>query len=75
MKKLTRDYQGSDGYMIETSSALQVLFLDNVANFTAFDSTLDAAFGADWLSKIEAASTAVIIAKLKTSLLKRQMMY
>ena len=43
MKKNRRDYPRSDSYMLETSSALQALFLDSLSSFTALDSTLDAA--------------------------------
>jgi len=59
MKKSIRNYQGSDGYMLETSSALRVLFVENLPAFTSFDSTLDATFATDWLAKIEAAATVV----------------
>ena len=65
MKKSIRNYQGSDGYMIETSSALRVLFLDNLAAFTTFDSTLNTAFATDWLAKIDAAATVVQHTQIK----------
>ena len=54
MKKLNRNYQGSDGYMLKTSSALHRLYVDNIADFTALDSTLNVKFGKDWKVKIVA---------------------
>lgn len=65
MKKNRRDYPGSDSYMLETSSALQALFLDSLSSFTALDSTLDAAYAANWKAKIDAAYTVVQHSQVK----------
>lgn len=65
MKKIRREYSGSDSYMLETSSALQALFEDSVADFTNLDSTLDAAFATDWKAKIDAAYTVVQHSQVK----------
>jgi len=54
-----RNYRGSDAYMTATSRTIRQLFSDDIADFTAFDATLDAAYLAAWLTKIEAAETVV----------------
>lgn len=53
MTKLRRIYSGSDSYMLETSSVMHKLFVDQLADFTAFDITLSAAFAQEWLLHIE----------------------
>lgn len=53
--KNVRTYSGSDGYMLETSGALHLLFNEDLAAFTAFDSTMDAAFSTAWKAAITAA--------------------
>jgi hypothetical protein len=58
-------YNGSDGYMLETSGALQALFEENIADFTALDSTLDATFATNWFAKITAASQVVQHSQIK----------
>lgn len=65
--------------MLETSSALWIIFNDNLADFTAFDATLNVAFAADWKTKIDAANTVMHhsqvkdIAAQKTDLVLEQM--
>jgi hypothetical protein len=52
---IKRVHHGSDAFMLEKSEELQEQFLLDVADFTAFDTELDAAFGGDWLDAINAA--------------------
>jgi hypothetical protein len=52
---ITRSYSGSDTFMLEKSEELQIQFLLDVADFTAYDEELDVDFGNDWLAAIDAA--------------------
>ena len=63
--ELIRAYKGSDDYMLETSNTLHSLFLANVADFTALDTTLTAAYGTTWLAAIDAAGTVVRDSQVK----------
>jgi hypothetical protein len=52
---LRRSYIGSDAQMLEASEQILELFNDDLADFTAFDNELDAAFATAWLAKIDTA--------------------
>ena len=69
--EIKRAYIGSDDYMLETSSTLQSLFVTNVADFTAFDTTLTLAYGTTWLNAINAAGTVVRDSQVKDILAQR----
>jgi len=47
-----RTFNGSDVYLISTSSVLQGLFEKDLAVFTAFDPSLNATFAANWMAAI-----------------------
>ena len=61
----TRVYSIGDAHMLETAYTLHSLFNDNIADFTAFDATLDAAFATSWLATIDAAGTVVRDSQIK----------
>ena len=44
----SRIYKGSDARLIETSRTIHALFVSNLADFTAFDAKLNAAYAAQW---------------------------
>ena len=69
--EIKRAYIGSDDYMLETSSTLQSLFVTNVADFTALDTTLTLAYGTTWLNAINAAGTVVRDSQVKDILAQR----
>jgi hypothetical protein len=54
-----RSYIGSDAYMVEQSDIGKALLEQNLADFTAFDGTLDASFVTAFTTKINAAFTVV----------------
>lgn len=54
-ERTTRIYRTSDSYMLSTSGALRLLFIEDLASFTAFDSTLNAAFSEAWNVRIKKA--------------------
>ena len=56
-KTMSRLYKHSDDFMLQSSSTLHSLFVANLAVFTAFDSSLDAAFADNWQAEIEAGYT------------------
>ena len=58
-QKFVRDYTSSDGYMLETSGALLLLFNEDLIQFTGFDSTLDGIYATDWGAKITAAQNVI----------------
>ena len=68
---IVRAYNGSDDYMVETSATLQSLFVTNIADFTAFDTTLTIAYGTTWLNAINAAGTVVRDSQVKDILAQR----
>ena len=55
---MARHYSTSDEYMAERSDTLQSLFTEDLADFTAFDPGLSAAFADDWQTAIDAVVTA-----------------
>lgn len=57
--KFVRAYSGSDSNMLSTSGALLLLFNEDIAAFSAFDTTLDAAYATAWDAKINAAQEAL----------------
>ncbi len=57
--QLKRNYVGSDAYMVEQSDIGKALLEDNLADFTAFDGTVDATFVTAFAAKINAAFTVV----------------
>jgi hypothetical protein len=50
----TRNYSMPDSAMMEFSRIYRQLFLDNQADFTAFDGDFDATYAANWLAAVEA---------------------
>lgn len=66
-----RNYNGSDDYMVETSATLQSIFLANLPDFTAFDTTLNAVFATSWLNAINAAGTVLRDSQVKDILAQR----
>lgn len=48
-----RDYQMEDNILIQKSSVLRELFLDNLAAFSAFDPDLNATYADNWKTQIE----------------------
>jgi hypothetical protein len=70
--ELKRNYEGSDAAMLEASETMQAQYLLDVADFTAFDTTLTLNFGNDWAAAIEAALVSdsddlVVAQQLQTS--------
>ncbi len=63
--EIKRIYSGSDDYMLETANTLHLIFAANIAQFTAFDTKLDAPFSASWLNKIDLAGTVVRDSQIK----------
>lgn len=57
--EIKRAYLGSDAFMTESARVIYNLANDDLANFTAFDSTINAAWMADYLADVEAAETVV----------------
>lgn len=55
INELTRDYPGTDWYLMEQSQTLKDFFDDDVADFEAFDTSLNAAFGNAWQTLIDKA--------------------
>lgn len=55
---MARHYSTSDEYMAERSDTLQSLFVENLADFTAFDPGLDADFADEWQDAIDTAVAA-----------------
>lgn len=55
--KFTRDFEGADNYMIERCRILHLLFVDDLAAFTAFSPKFTSSYAADWLGQIDAAGT------------------
>lgn len=49
----TRNYNGSDAYLLETANVIGNLLTTDLAVFTAFDSTMDAGFVSAFQTKIE----------------------
>ncbi len=70
-KEILRAYTSSDDYMLETSDTIHALFNINIADFTAFDSNLDATFSSNWLTKINAARTVVRDSQIKDVLAEK----
>ncbi len=54
-KRLLRTYEGSDTFMLESAEVMQAAFVGDLADFTAFDTSLDAAFATAWNTAIAAA--------------------
>lgn len=63
--EMTRVYGIKDAHMLETARTLHSLFNDHIADFTAFDTTLDAAFATSWLATIDAAAIVVRDSQIK----------
>ena len=57
--EILRVYKGSDAQMTEAARVVHNLMISDLANFTAFDSTITAAFGTQFLAAITAAETVV----------------
>lgn len=55
MKQLKRKYKLKDADMLEASAALQNIFVENMIDFSTFDSSLDINFANLWLAKIKEA--------------------
>ncbi|MDP2175944.1 MAG: hypothetical protein Q8K70_08555 [Bacteroidota bacterium] len=70
-KEIIRAYNSSDDYMCETSDTLHAIFVDELAAFTAYDSTLDATFASNWLAKIDDARTVVKDSQIKDILAQK----
>jgi len=70
-KDISRIFKHSDDYMLQTARTLHSIFDVNIAVFTAFDSSLDAAFAADWQSEIIAAETVVRDSQVKDILAQK----
>jgi len=66
-----RAFNGSDSYMLETANTLHSLFVASLADFTNFDTELDAAFGTTWLASIDAAGTVVRDSQVKDILAQK----
>lgn len=58
-KEITRHYSGNDAFMTESARVNYNLANDDLAKFTAFDSTIDEAYMAAYLADIETAETVV----------------
>lgn len=58
-QEILRIFPGPDAYLAETARTTQVLFAGDLAKFTAFDSTMTAAFAAQFMASITAADTVV----------------
>lgn len=58
-EEIIRTFGGSDVYMTETARTTQVLLVSDLAKFTAFDSTITAAFATQFLASVVAAETVV----------------
>ena len=69
----TRSYHGNDAVMLETAHTLHKLMTENLIDFTAFDSQLNAAFAANWLSSIKAAGSVVRDSQIKDILAQKTM--
>jgi hypothetical protein len=52
-KELLRNFIGEDSKFLETSDTMHALFVEQLAEFSAFDPTLNAAFGNTWLLQIK----------------------
>lgn len=57
-KKIYRAYRGRDAFMASTARTTHHFFLSEIGKFTAYDTTLDAAFAGQFMLAIEAADTA-----------------
>ena len=57
--EILRVYKGSDAQMTESARVVHSLMVSDLVKFTAFDSTLTAAFGTQFLAAIVAAETVV----------------
>lgn len=67
--EMRRKFSTPDAYLVEYAKDMRNLYLDDVADFTAFDPDFNAAFAADWLTKItnaEAQLTDEIIVDVQT---------
>ena len=58
-EEIIRNYKGSDVYMTETARTIQALLVSDLAKFTNFDSTITAAYAAQFLTAVVAAETVV----------------
>ena len=59
METVKRKFNVSYGYALEYAKDMQLLFVHDLADFTAFDGDLDADFAEDWLADITAAGAIV----------------
>ncbi len=59
MEGIRRKFNVSYGYALQYAKDMQILFVDDLPAFTAFDGDLDADFADDWLDDIEAAGVLV----------------
>ncbi|HUM53501.1 MAG TPA: hypothetical protein PK431_16905 [Chitinophagales bacterium] len=58
-EEVIRAYNGADSHMAATSRVIYTLFLEDLSAFNAFDTTMNAGFGAEFLAAIEAADVVV----------------
>lgn len=53
--RINRNYSGADSEMLEDSATVHTLFVNDLADFSAFDPSFDAPYAADWLASINTA--------------------
>jgi hypothetical protein len=57
-QEVIRAYNGADSHMTATARVIYSFFVDDLSAFNAFDTTMNAGFGAEFLAAIEAADVA-----------------
>ena len=57
--EILRDYKGTDAYMTETARVIYNLFVEDLSNFEAFDTTLNSAYANNFLNQVVAAEQVV----------------